>query len=155
MRRRALMISGASMLPGAATASAQRPVEVEAWRDPNCGCCSEWVARLREAGFTVRDRVVASVGPYRQVLGTPLDLMSCHAGRVAGYALEGHVPPQALRRLLRERPTELRGLAVPGMPMGSPGMEVEGHEPETFDVVAFKADGTSSPWMRFRGGEPV
>lgn len=133
-------------------ASAQ-PLMVEVWRDPNCDCCTGWVAHLRGSGFAVNDRVVPSVAPFRRMLGTPADLLSCHAGRVAGLALEGHVPAQAIRMALRERPQGVVGLAVPGMPIGTPGMELPGREPELYEVIAWLADGTHRPWARMRGGE--
>lgn len=136
-------------------AGAQAVPLVEVWRDPNCGCCGGWVEHLRNAGFRVQDRVVPSVAPYRQMLGTPPDLLSCHAGRILGYALEGHVPIAAIQRLVSERPTDLKGLAVPGMPIGTPGMEVPGQPADVYDVVAFSPDGSSRPWMRFRGYDPV
>jgi len=100
---------------------AQRSTRVSVWRDPNCGCCTGWVTHLRAEGFGVEDVVVRAVGPVRQRLGTPADLLSCHAGEVDGFVLEGHVPAAAIRRLLAERPPGVRGLAVPEMPIGSPG----------------------------------
>jgi hypothetical protein len=125
--------------------------KVEAWRDRSCGCCGGWVTHLKAEGFEVADRVVDAVGPYRQALGTPSDLISCHAGRVGRYALEGHVPAVAIHRLLKEQPEGIAGLSVPAMPIGVPGMEMPGAEPSTYDVVAFRRDGTWSNWMRFRG----
>ena len=151
MQRRALLLACAGVPIAATTARTQQATRVEVWRDPHCGCCGAWVDRLNAAGFQATAQVVPAVGPYRQMLGTPSNLLSCHAGRVGGYALEGHVPPAAIRRLLAERPAEVRGLAVPGMPVGSPGMEVEGHPPDEYDVIAFSADGSHRPWMRFRG----
>lgn len=151
MQRRTLLLACASVPLAGPLARAQQTTQVEVWRDPNCGCCTAWVDRLNEAGFEARARVVPAVGPYRQMLGTPPDLLSCHAGRVAGYALEGHVPPAAIRRLLMERPEGVQGLAVPAMPLGAPGMEVEGHAPEEYDVIAFSANGSRQPWMRFKG----
>lgn len=153
MIRRSLL--AAALLSAAGSARAQQHQRVEVWRDPSCGCCEGWVQHLRAEGFVVTDRVVPSVGPYRQMLGTPPDLLSCHAARVAGLALEGHVPAHAIRRLLEERPAGVVGLAVPGMPIGTPGMEVPGREPDTYDVLAWRQDGTSRPWLRMRGAGPV
>ena len=136
------------------SAFAQRATRVSAWRDPYCGCCSGWVAHLRAEGFAVTDQVVQAVGPIRERLGTPSDLLSCHAGQVEGFVLEGHVPAAAIRRLLAERPPGVRGLAVPEMPVGSPGMEVPGRAPDTYDVIAFGA-GPHRPFMRFTGGQPA
>lgn len=137
-------------------ASATRRERAEVWRDPNCGCCVDWVEHLRAEGFAVTDHVVPSVGAFRRVLGTPSDLLSCHAGRVAGWlVVEGHVPALAIRRVLAERPAGVVGLAVPAMPIGSPGMEVPGRAPETYDVIAWRADRTHAPFMRFHGTEPA
>jgi hypothetical protein len=110
---------------------------------------------MRAAGFPIEDNVVRSVAAARRMLGTPSDLLSCHAGLIGGYSLEGHVPAAAVTRLLAERPAEIRGLAVPGMPVGSPGMEIPGQAPDTYDVLAFDARGGRSAFMRFRGGTPV
>lgn len=128
---------------------------VSVWRDPYCGCCGAWVAHMRAAGFRVQDHVVQLLAPVRQRLGIPADLLSCHAAQVGAYALEGHVPAPAVIRLLRERPAGVRGLAVPGMPIGSPGMESPGTPPERYDVIAFDGTGRHSRFMRFRGGQPA
>ncbi|WP_207541001.1 DUF411 domain-containing protein [Sabulicella rubraurantiaca] len=152
--RRSFILGTAAWAATGFTASAQAP-QIEVWRDPHCGCCSGWVDYLRTEGFTVEDRVVASVSPVRRMLGTPSDLLSCHAARVAGFVLEGHVPAPAIRRLLSERPAGIVGLAVPATPVGSPGMEVPGHAPETYDVVAWRADGSHRPFMRFTGARPT
>jgi hypothetical protein len=153
MRRRVLFVT--ALVAAAGPALAQRGERVEVWRDPNCGCCAGWVAHLRTAGFAVEDRVVTSVAPFRRMLGTPADLMSCHAARVAGLGLEGHVPAVAIRRLLAERPAGVVGLAVPAMPIGSPGMEAPGQPPDAYDVMAWRADGTHEPFMRFLGAQPA
>src|ERR671912_2065787 len=103
---------------------------------------------MRAAGFQVEDNQVASAAPARRMLGIPADLLSCHAAAVGGYALEGHVPALAVKRLLAERPAGVRGLAVPEMPIGSPGMEVPGRPEDTYDVIAF-ADGAAH-WVFMR-----
>ena len=130
---------GGVALPGAAPPAARR---LRVWGDPNCGCCGGWV----------EDNLVASAAPARRMLGIPADLLSCHAAAVRGYALEGHVPAPAVKRLLAERPAGVRGLAVPGMPLGSPGMEVPGQPDDTYDVVAFADGAAHRVFMRFRGG---
>ncbi len=152
--RRALL--PASLLLLATPALAQRRERAEVWRDAHCDCCAGWVEHLRAEGFAVTDRIVASVGAFRRVLGTPSDLLSCHAARVQGWlAIEGHVPAPAIRRALAERPPGVVGLAVPAMPIGTPGMEVPGRAPETYDVIAWRADRSHAPFMRFTGAEPV
>ena len=149
-RRIFLAAAGTAIARRSEAQPAARPLRV--WRDPGCGCCGGWVEHMRAAGFQVEDNLVASAAPARRVLGTPADLLSCHAAAVGGYALEGHVPAPAVLRLLAERPAGVRGLAVPGMPLGSPGMEAPPGRPEdAYDVVAF-ADGASHRiFMRFRG----
>jgi hypothetical protein len=152
--RRAIGLGALALLitPPQATASAAPLVEV--WRDPYCGCCGAWVAHMRAEGFRISDTIVPSVHPVRRMLGTPADLLSCHAARVDGFVLEGHVPALAVRRLIATRPAGVRGLSVPGMPIGSPGMEVPGEKPDTYDVIAF-GTGAHRPFMRFRGGEAL
>lgn len=152
--RRGLLTAGLAILaePGIVRADALPKLQV--WRDPNCGCCNAWIDHMRAAGFTVEDNVVRSVAAARRVLGTPADLLSCHAGLVGGVVLEGHVPALAVKRLLASRPAGVRGLAVPAMPVGSPGMEAPGETPDTYDVIAF-GEGPHRAFMRFRGGEPV
>lgn len=151
-RRWLLTVTGILAVPSMVQAS-QGP-RLEVWRDPNCGCCGGWVAHMRREGFVVRDNVVPSVAPARRMLGTPPDLLSCHAARVEGFVLEGHVPALAVRRLLATRPPGIRGLAVPAMPVGAPGMEVPGEPPDTYEVIAF-GDGAHQTFMQFRGGEPA
>ena len=130
---------GALALPMLARAEALPRLQV--WRDKHCGCCAGWVDHMRATGFPIEDNVGRSVATARRRLGTPSDLLSCHAGLVGGYALEGHVPAAAVTRLLAERPAGISGLAVPGMPEGSPGMEVPGQAPDSYDVLAFDARG--------------
>ena len=150
--RRILMITSFSMIVGPARTQSRESAEV--WRDPNCGCCAGWVAHLREEGFAVTDRIVPSVTPFRRMLGTPSDLLSCHAARIAGWLkIEGHVPALAIRRALAETLPGVVGLAVPAMPIGTPGMEVPGHEAEVYDVIAWRADGSHFAWLRMRGAK--
>ena len=105
-------------------------------RDPNCGCCGAWIAHVQAAGFPVEVIEIADLGPLKVKLGVPERLTSCHTAEVDGYVIEGHVPAAAIRRLLAERP-QASGLAVPNMPVGSPGMEVRGTPDETYEVVLF------------------
>lgn len=150
LSRRMLTIGSLSIFANPALSQNRESAEV--WRDPNCGCCAGWVAHLRQEGFAVTDRIVPSVTPIRRMLGTPSDLLSCHAARIAGWLkIEGHVPALAIRRALAETPSGVVGLAVPAMPIGTPGMEVPGLEPEVYDVVAWRADGSHFAWLRMRG----
>jgi hypothetical protein len=120
-------------------------------KHPKCGCCMGWVAHLEEAGFTVKVGETKNLEAVKKRLGVPAELISCHTAQVAGYILEGHVPAVALKRLLNEKPDAV-GLAVPGMPLGSPGME--GSKPEKFDVVLFGPN-VRRTYMTFVGEQPV
>ena len=104
------------------------------YKTPTCGCCDDWVEQMREAGFNLRTENLNSLNEVKQRLGVAPSLGSCHTAVIEGYVIEGHVPAQDIRRLLLERP-EITGLAVPGMPHGSPGMET-GHF-DAFAVIAF------------------
>jgi len=128
----------------AATSLAQMVVT----KDPNCGCCEGWVKHLRSNGFTVDVVDSPEVNRVKARLGVPHELQSCHTGEIAGYAIEGHVPAAAIKRLLEEMP-RAKGLAVPGMPVGSPGMEVEGSPPEEYTVFLFGSFG-KRPYARFK-----
>jgi hypothetical protein len=123
--------------------------KVAVTKDPSCGCCGKWIEHLKEAGFPVEVTESADVNRVKVRLGVPKALASCHTAEVDGYVIEGHVPAPAIKRLLTERP-QAKGLAVPGMPVGSPGMEVEGMDPEIFEVVLFGPLGQRT-FARFRG----
>ena len=120
---------------------------VTVWKTPNCGCCKEWVAHLRSNGFNVTTHDVKDTAPMRQKLGLAEKFGSCHTGLLGTYVLEGHVPAKEMRRLLREKPKAL-GLAVPGMPIGSPGMEM-GNARDAFDVLLILNDGNSSVYQSY------
>ena len=120
-------------------------------KDPNCTCCSGWVRHLKDAGFAITVEETTDLRPVRKRLGVPANLAACHTAEVDGYVLEGHVPAAAVRRLLEKRPTAI-GLAVPGMPVGSPGME--GGVPQRYDVILFGANGRQ-PFMHFVGTENI
>lgn len=134
----------------APAARADEPVVV-VHRDPNCGCCMGWVQHLRDAGFAVRVEETSDLKAVRARFAIPESLAACHTAEVAGYSVEGHVPAAAVRRLLTERPNA-RGLAVPGMPAGSPGME--GGAPKPYNVILFGPNG-SQLFMRFIGKQSV
>ena len=122
-------------LPFAASAQGPSRVLVEVWKDPDCGCCQDWVRHLESNGFAVKVNAGGN-DAMRARLGIPPQLGSCHTGLVGGYAVEGHVPAADIRRLLKERPQAV-GLAVPGMPVGSPGMDgaVYGNRRDPYDVL--------------------
>jgi hypothetical protein len=128
---------------------AQGSPKIVVTKDPTCGCCGGWVEHLRSSGFTADVIESSELNRVKVRLGVPQDLTSCHTAEIGGYVIEGHVPAPAIKRLLAEKP-QAKGLAVPGMPVGSPGMEVAGIEPETYDVVLFGPSGRSR-FARYRG----
>jgi hypothetical protein len=138
----------ASELAGAASARTPipldhaEPIEMRVYASPTCGCCSLWVEHLEENGFDVETVHREDMVEVKQSFGVAEPLRSCHTGIVNGYVVEGHVPAADIRRLLAESPGDVRGLAVPGMPVGSPGMEV-GDRVDPYDVVAFSTDGST------------
>lgn len=115
-------------------AAAEEPTEVTVYKSPTCGCCGKWVSHLEEHGFRVTTHEMPDVTPVKVQAGLPSQLASCHTAFVEGYLIEGHVPASDVKRLLEERPA-VQGLAVPKMPIGSPGME--GPNPERYDVLSF------------------
>ena len=132
--------------------AAIQPETVTVWKTPTCGCCKDWVIHLRKEGFNVVTNDVNDTAPVRQKLGLPAKFGSCHTAQVGGYVLEGHVPAQEVKRLLREKPAAI-GLAVPGMPVGSPGMEMKGEMlgvRDAYDVLLVTADGNSRVYESYR-----
>ena len=122
-------------------------------KDPSCGCCDAWASHMRAAGFPVEVIETADMNAVKARLGVPRALASCHTAEVGGYVIEGHVPAGEVKRLLAQKP-QARGLAVPGMPVGSPGMEVEGAAPDTYEVVLFDASGRST-FARYHGTRAI
>lgn len=153
--RRSLLLGGILICGSVAigTAAAQISATIKVHRDPNCGCCGAWVDHLRAAGFTAEVIETPAINRVKSELGVPQSLASCHTAEIDGYVVEGHVPAAAIRRLLAERP-EGKGLAVPGMPIGSPGMEVEGSQPETYSVILFGPSGQRT-FARYRGAAEI
>jgi hypothetical protein len=134
-----------SLLTAHLGVSAATPV-VEVYKSESCGCCAEWVKHLQANGFTVKAQNVANPSDYREKLGIPQDLGSCHTGLVNGYALEGHVPASDIKRLLAEKP-KAKGLAVPAMPLGSPGME--GPRKDPYDVLLVQGNGRYTVYKHY------
>jgi hypothetical protein len=138
----------ASVATALPVAAQSRPA-IHVLKDPNCGCCEAWVEVLQSEGFDVT--VEASMGTllarYKLENGIPQEMISCHTGRIEGYMIEGHVPVADIRRLLEERPDAV-GLAVPGMPYGSPGMGLES-EREAYEVFLIRRDGSTEVYARY------
>ena len=132
----------AAPAPASSQLAATAPV-ITVYKSPSCGCCKNWVDHVKAAGFTVEVHDVDNLSDIKADAGVPASARSCHTAIVGGYAIEGHVPAATVQRLLKEKP-DIAGIAVPGMPVGSPGMEVPGQPADRYDVVAFKADGSTS-----------
>lgn len=125
------------------------PAVVEVWKDPECGCCKDWVAHLEADGFKVKVNETGN-NAARTRLGVGKKYGSCHTGVIAGYTLEGHVPASEIKRLLKEKPDAV-GLAVPGMPVGAPGMDgaVYGGRKDAFDVLLLAKDGSAKVYQHY------
>lgn len=146
-----LFVAGALaaiLFAGQPAHSADHVASVEVWKSPSCGCCNGWVDHLRQAGHTVKTNDTASgiLAKIKQQAGLGPDLQSCHTAKVGGYVIEGHVPAEDVQRLLAEKPDAI-GLTVPGMPVGSPGMEY-GDDKEPYEVLLVKKDGTTEVFAR-------
>lgn len=154
MMKRRLIVQALAGLAGTAVLApglmAQTRPLVEVWKDPDCGCCKDWVSHLEANGFQVKVHDSGNA-QARARLGVPDKLGSCHTAQVGGYALEGHVPAREIQRLLKERPKAV-GLAVPGMPVGSPGMDgaVYGGRKDPYDVLLIQADGSTKVYQSYR-----
>ena len=132
-------------------ACAAKTPTIEVWKSSSCGCCIEWVRHLEANGFHVRTNDVEEPASYRKKLGIPEHLGSCHTAAIAGYALEGHVPVREIKRLLSERPAAI-GLAVPAMPIGSPGMDGPeyGGRKDPYDVLLVVRDAEPRTFQSYR-----
>lgn len=149
-----LMLASSGLL----VACSDKPAEVaqqadnfvEVWKTPTCGCCAEWVDHLKENGFTVKVNDVSNTDSFRAALGMPQEYGSCHSARVGGYAVEGHVPADDIKKLLAEKPDAV-GLAVPAMPMGSPGMEHPDFPEKRaeYDVLLVKKGGAFTSYTHY------
>ena len=149
-RRGLLLALGA--LPFATLAQQPTKVLVEVWKDPNCGCCQDWVKHLEANGFAVKVNH-GGHSEMRAKLGIPAKLGSCHTALVGGYAVEGHVPAKDIRRLLKEQPQAV-GLTVPGMPVGSPGMDAPdyGGRKDPYDVLLVSRTGETKVYASYNKG---
>jgi hypothetical protein len=129
---------------------AAAPVPVEVWKAPTCGCCKDWIRHLESNGFKVKVHDTGNTAA-RSRLGIPMRLGSCHTALVEGYAIEGHVPVREIRRLLGDRPSAI-GLAVPGMPVGSPGMDGPeyGGRKDRYDVLLVRKDGSTTSYQSYQ-----
>lgn len=132
-----------------ACAQAATAATLEVIKTPTCGCCTEWVERMKAAGFTVKARDVEDTSPVAKAAGVPDRLRSCHTAKIGGYVIEGHVPAADIRRLLAQKPKAV-GLSVPGMVAGSPGMEMGGRS-DSYQVMLIQKDGKHKVWATHGG----
>lgn len=137
----------AAVAPAAACGQARENHAIAVYKTPTCACCDAWISHLRGAGFMVSVNILADLRGLRSSHGLAETLASCHSARVAGYFVEGHVPAADIRRLLAERP-EAVGIAVPGMPPGSPGMERPGGDREPYDTLLVLKNGATRLFAR-------
>lgn len=136
--------AGPSTSQRAGEGAAQWPA-MTVYKTPACGCCVVWIEHVEAAGIPVEVVDIQNMGPIKQELGVPYGKGSCHTARIGGYFIEGHVPIDDIRRLLDEAPPA-RGLTLPGMPLGSPGMEVPDGRSQAFTVELVGEDGSTTPW---------
>lgn len=143
------LIASTLMLPlvGMAAPASKTPMEV--WKDPSCGCCKNWITAMEQAGFSVHVNDTGNKG-VRAQMGLPAKLGSCHTALVAGYVIEGHVPAREIQRLLREKPDAI-GLTVPGMKVGSPGMDGPAYKgrKDPYQVLLVRRDGSTSVLQKY------
>jgi hypothetical protein len=142
LKRCAIAATGIVVLAGCSKSRADLPVAT-VYKSPTCGCCVKWQEHMAYAGFTIEPTEMMNVTPIKDRLGVPGQLRSCHTAVVEGYVVEGHVPEDVVHKMLKERPA-IAGIAVAGMPIGSPGME--GPNPQPYNVVAFTTDGSESAY---------
>lgn len=143
MKKTLLSAATFMLLSGSAIAA-----DVLNHKSPYCGCCTEWTKHMQEAGFTVTEELHKDMNPIKQKLGITPELASCHTAEINGYVFEGHIPAEDIEAFLANPPKNAIGLAVPGMPMGSPGMEY-GDKKDAYSVYAFNEKGQVFEYRRY------
>ncbi len=149
--RRRFTMAGLAALVAPAWAAAQAPaIHAEVWKSPTCGCCKDWIAHMEKGGFRFTVHEVGNTA-MRQRMKVPMALGSCHTAVIGRYAIEGHVPARDVQRLLKEKPDAI-GLTVPGMPVGSPGMDGPeyGARKDPYDVLLIAMDGSTRVFSSYR-----
>ena len=147
LNRRDVLLASVAVLAVGPSCAAQADPSIKVYKDASCGCCTAWVDHLTAEGFKTEVDETQDMAAIKTKFGVPGDLTSCHTGIVAGYAIEGHVPAADIKRLLKEKPKAL-GIAVPAMPVNSPGMEVPDQPDEPYTVWLFAKDGTRSAFAK-------
>ncbi len=149
LRRQACLLALSVFAPGSVWAAPTTPL-FHVWKSPGCGCCKDWVRHLEENGFSVQVNDTGN-NNIRNTLKIPVKYGSCHTAKIGDYVIEGHVPAEDIRRMLKEQPNAI-GLAVPGMPVGSPGMdgEIYGGRKDAYDVLLVEKDGSARVFQSYR-----
>lgn len=145
MFNKAITIAALTILSGQALAT-----DVLNHKSPYCGCCTEWTEHMKEAGFNVEEKLHEDMNPIKRKLGVTSELASCHTAEIDGYVFEGHIPASDIKVFLENPPRNAKGLAVPGMPMGSPGMEY-GDKQDEYSVYAFNEKGQVFEYRHYKG----
>ena len=146
-RRQFLAASAALLVSRRLVAEAAAPSVITVYKDAGCGCCKDWIKHLSKNGFVVNAQDVQKIDDIKRTMFVPESVWSCHTAVVDRYVIEGHVPAKDIKKLLADKP-KLQGLAVPGMPVGAPGME-QGDRKDHYDVVAFTREGQSRVYSRY------
>ncbi|MCG9649852.1 DUF411 domain-containing protein [Vibrio brasiliensis] len=147
MNRKFFALATLTLLSGHALAA-----DVINHKSPYCGCCTEWTKHMQDAGFTVSEKLHENMNPIKQKLGITPEVASCHTAEIDGYVFEGHIPAEDIKAFLENPPRNAKGLAVPGMPMGSPGMEY-GNEKDEYSVYAFNEKGQVFEYRHYQGNK--
>lgn len=130
------------------TSISAEPPSMTVYKTETCGCCKVWVDHVREAGFKAESKDVTNLNGIKEKMGVPFAKASCHTAQIGKYFVEGHVPAAEIKRLLAEQP-DAKGLTVPAMPIGSPGMEVPSGEVQPYEVLLVKNDGSTEVWAKY------
>jgi hypothetical protein len=147
MKKRLAAIALLGMAGGLLSVQPALAADITVYKSPTCGCCSKWIKHLEANGFTVEAHDRNDMPKVKRMFGVQPQYQSCHTAIVDGYLIEGHVPAGDIHRLLDSKPTAVKALAVPGMPMGSPGME--GHRSDRYEVLSINADGEANVFSRY------
>lgn len=145
MKRKLIALTTLTLMSGHVLAA-----DVLNHKSPYCGCCTEWTKHMQEAGFNVEEKLHDNMNPIKQKLGVKPELASCHTAEINGFVFEGHIPADDIKAFLDNPPKNAKGLAVPGMPMGSPGMEY-GDKKDEYSVYAFNEKGQVFEYRHYKG----
>lgn len=127
----------------------EKPTQITVYRDANCQCCHKWIEHLQAHDFQVDDQIRSDMSSVKQQLGLPVKMASCHTAVVDGYLIEGHVPADDIKQLLADKPSDIKGLSVPQMPVGTPGMEM-GQRKDPFVVFSFDEKDNFKSFNRYK-----